>query len=75
MATEQRWCEYCERNVRAVRDEPNIGCAAHFGFLLMWVISGLLTFWLSTIIVVPLWIMTARFNANKFECPVCGDEV
>jgi len=68
----KKWCEECQRNVQAVKDERKIGCVAHFLFFAVFVITGLLTIWLSSIIVVPIWMLFAFYDNSKFECPRCG---
>lgn len=70
MKTKNGHCKTCG-NVGLKKDVRKIGCAAHFFFLMLFLIGGLLTGGLGLIVIVPLWILCACYDNSKWQCSIC----
>lgn len=71
MENKQKFCKGCNDLVLATKEPMKIGCVAHVGFAIMSFI-GLVLFFPSLILIIPLWFMSANYDNSKFHCTRCG---
>ena len=67
MPSKQSYCYNCQKKVLANKEEKKQGCLEIFGHVFMCLLTGLI--WL------PIWILCAMYDPNKWQCTECGGKV